>query len=173
MKIEYLSKKEIDEMLAKASESSQRDYLLLKTLVLSGMRASEVVGSSELPGLRLQDINAQEGTIIVAGKGSKYRNVDVPRELCRQLQMYSKANNIKKRDRIFDITRQRAWQISKEIAGVRTHALRHTYAILLLRKTRNIRYLQKQLGHDSLNTTQIYLQFMSFDEEKKMVESLI
>ena len=52
------------------------------------------------------------------------------------------------------------------------HAFRHSYAIRLLKETKNIRYVQKQLGHSSLTTTQIYLQFTDFSLEKSKLEDL-
>jgi integrase len=170
LKIEYLNKKQIDEAIAKAANYRYKDYLRIKTLAQTGLRASELVGSEKLPGLKLQDINVLEGTIIVNGKGNKYRTVDSPKELCQQLKMYCEVNNIKKNARIFPITREALWYCTKKIAGVNPHVFRHSYTIYLLRQTKNVRYVQKQLGHSSLSTTQHYLKYMEFDEEKNAID---
>jgi len=89
-----------------------------------------------------------------------------------QITNYAKTKNIRKNQLLFHLTIRRLQQICNETANINAHAFRHSYAIQLLKKTKNIRYVQKQLGHSSLATTQIYLQFMEFKEEKNKLGEL-
>ncbi len=48
---------------------------------------------------------------------------------------------------------------------IHPHCLRHSIATIWLKEGKNIRGIQKQLGHKNLNTTQIYMDY--FDDERK------
>jgi integrase/recombinase XerD len=52
--------------------------------------------------------------------------------------------------------------------GVHPHMLRHTYATELYRATKDIRLVQKALGHASLSTTMIYTHIVDDDMETAM-----
>ena len=165
-KMKYLNAEQIKQAVIKAAEEKDTYYMIIKVLSEAGLRVSELIN------LTPQNINFIEGYFHIKGKGGHIRNVDISRELCMQLQMYIKNKKIKPRDKIFDISRQRVQQITSHVAGINPHGLRHSYAIALLRTTGNIRYLQKQLGHRSLSTTQVYLQFVEYDKEKEKLISL-
>lgn len=171
-RMKYLTISQIKEALKKAAQKGrknnrQRNYLILKTLAETGLRVSELIN------LKPYNINFEECVLYVIGKGSKSRIVDFPSELSLLLQMYVKTNNIKNKENIFPLTRDGIQRITKKYAGINVHAFRHSYAINLLRKTKNIRYVQKQLGHSSLQTTESYLQFLEYEEEKKQLENLM
>ena len=53
-------------------------------------------------------------------------------------------------------------------SGKSVHALRHSYAVHLYRRSRDLRAIQKQLGHASIQTTQIYT-----DVSKEDIQSRI
>jgi len=162
----YITDKQIRDAISESAKSNETAYYVLTTLAKSGVRASELIN------IRVQDLIIEESQLIVRGKGNKIRNIDVPSSLLLLLINYAHRKKLKPSDRIFKMTRQRVYQITKEFASINPHAFRHAYAIKLLRKTKNIRYVQKQLGHSSLTTTQIYLQFLEYKEEKKIVEEL-
>ena len=46
------------------------------------------------------------------------------------------------------------------------HALRHHYATMAYRRTKNMLSVEQQLGHKKPETTLIYTQFVSFEEEE-------
>ena len=159
--MKYLSTEQLRESLEKAATINEKYYSVLLTLAKTGCRASELVSITP------NDINKDEKQIIVRGKGNKIRNVDVPADLLIQLALYIKNKKIKANKPIFDLSIQRITQITKRFTTLSAHAFRHTYAIHLLRTTKNIRYVQTQLGHSSLATTQIYLRFMDYKKEKQ------
>ena len=88
------------------------------------------------------------------------------------LELFIKQKRIGKNKPIFPFSRQRVGQITREVASINPHAFRHSYAIHLLRVSKNVRYVQKQLGHSSLKTTEIYLQFMEFNHEQRQLDEL-
>lgn len=170
--MKYLTISQVKEALKKTARNGRksnrhRNYLILKTLAETGLRVSELIN------LKPYNINFEESIFYITGKGSRTRIVDIPSELGHLLEMYVKSNNIKSKSNIFPLTRDGILKITKKYADINVHAFRHTYAINLLRKTKNIRFLQKQLGHTSLKTTEIYLQFLEYEEEKKQLENLM
>ncbi len=86
--------------------------------------------------------------------------------------MYVKKNKIKKNKPIFSLSTRQIRNITQRFADTNPHSFRHSYAIQLLRKTMNVRYVQVQLGHSTLATTQIYLRFMDFNQEKEKLGEL-
>lgn len=164
--MKYLNEAQISSILDDASNLSTRDYLVFITLLKTGLRASELIS------LRVHDINLVDNSMHVMGKGRKIRTIKIPPALSQLLNIYIKQNNIKRKDKLFPFDRSTIYRITEKIASINPHGLRHTYAIHLLRKTGNIRYVQKQLGHSKLTSTEIYLQFIEFDQEDQKLASL-
>ncbi len=162
----YLSKNEVRSAIEKAAKSNERNYLIINTLARTGIRVSELITITD------NDILESSNQIIIRGKGDKIRNIDVNPELILWLKMYVKKNKIKKNKPIFPLSTRQVRNITQRFANTNPHSFRHGYAIQLLRKTMNIRYVQVQLGHSTLATTQIYLRFMDFDREKEKLGEL-
>lgn len=165
MTIKYLSVEKIKEALSK-TYYERKPYLILGLLAHTGIRVSELLSITP------NDLDIDSALLTVRGKGDKIRNIDIPPNFARELNHHIAWCKMKKNERVFKITRQRVYQICKEIAGVNPHMFRHSYAIHLLRKTKNIRYVQVQLGHSTIVSTQVYLRYMDFEEEKKKLDSL-
>lgn len=164
--LKYLSKRQINDAIQHAATINDRYYTIIITLAKTGCRVSELVAITP------NDLLFEEKQIIIRGKGNKIRNIDITADLLMQLQLFIKNRKIKKKDRIIALTIQRITQITKRFANTNAHSFRHSYAIHLLRATKNIRYVQKQLGHTTLATTQIYLQFMEYSQEKAKLGEL-
>ncbi len=164
--MKILSNKEINAIIGKAIGKSDRTFMVINTLIKTGVRVSELIAITP------QDILFDEKQIIIRGKGNKIRNVDVPADLLFAYRLYLKKTSIRINKRIFPVTRDAIYKITKKIAGINPHTFRHSYAVELLRKTRNVRYVQVQLGHSSLSTTQVYLRYMDFSEDKKKLGDL-
>lgn len=140
-------------------------YVATELLFATGMRVSE------LAGLRDADIDVDEGTITIVGKGNRERRVFVPDELKSLLRDYrtardrapTSANTFLVNSRGDAASPQmirRLVRIHGERSAVRDrvtpHMFRHSVATYLLEEGVDIRYVQRLLGHRSISTTEIY-----------------
>ena len=161
-----LSREEVDKMIG--ATANRRDNLILQTLFFSGARVSE------LTGLRWQDVQPNDvtgGQLALFGKGSQNRTVGITRELYDALMAYRASTSAHAKDRVFTsqkdkggMSRQQVFRVIKAAAkrsGVNwnasPHWLRHTFATEGLKNGAPLPLLQRDLGHASLETTQIYL----------------
>jgi integrase len=143
-----------------------KQFLIIKTLANTGLRVSELVR------MKTTDLLIPTAQIYVpAGKG-KARSVDVDPDLLRDLTLYIRINKIRKRTRVFPLSRQQIGNITRKRTGLNPHAFRHSYAHALFEKTQNAKYVRNQLGHSDLKITEIYLEGMSFNREKAMLKDL-
>lgn len=169
---EVLTVGEIDAMISaidpEKAEAS-RDRAMMEVLYGCGLRVSELVG------LELSKIYADEGYLVVRGKGSKERMVPMSEVAVSAIEDYLEDRSLldvkpgcgnllflNRRGR--KLTRERIFQIVKglaEAAGIRKnispHTLRHSFATHLLEGGANLRAIQQMLGHESIATTQIYI----------------
>lgn len=150
------------------SDLSIRNHLIIDFLYATGLRVSELVS------IKVADLNFSDYSLKVMGKGSKERIV------------YFKACNLKLLDTYLNSTRNsilnnipseylfiskkgtplttrsvedivKSFFIKRNIKNkVTPHTMRHTYATDLLNNGADIRSVGELLGHESLNTTQIY-----------------
>ena len=157
----------------------ERDWAILHVALDAGLRASEICA------LRVGDVllDPDRTSLIVRdGKGHKKRGVRVGKALREHLAEFItwKAQNgesTSNKAPLFvsmrggPLTRSAVFRIFKANAravGIperfSIHSCRHTYASLLYRASNyNIRLVQKQLGHRSIQTTQIYADVLSED----------
>lgn len=138
----------------------------IEVLLCTGMRVGE------LAAVQLADIDAQDGVIIVNGKGNRQRRVFLPNLWVLTLvrtyleQRKPQAGN---KDALLINSRggaatpaflRRLVRSAGETATLnrRTtpHMLRHTAATRLLEAGVDIRFVQRLLGHQSISTTEIY-----------------
>lgn len=169
---EVLSVEEIDAMIAAidlTSAEGQRNRAIVETLYSCGLRVSELVN------LEIGRVFAEEGYIIVTGKGCKERLVPISESALREIAVYMEERAeidlkpgeeemlfVSRRGR--RLTRVMIFYIIKklaELAGIRKeispHTLRHSFATHLLEGGANLRAIQQMLGHESIVTTEIYL----------------
>lgn len=168
-----LSVEEIDSMIAAIDMSKaegQRNRAIVETLYGCGLRVSELVD------LKMSQVYAQEGFVVVIGKGDKQRIVPISpvalEEIARYIEEYRSFLTVKRgnEDVLFlnrrgsKLTRVMIFYIIKglcEAAGIRKdispHTLRHSFATHLLEGGANLRAIQQMLGHESITTTEIYV----------------
>lgn len=141
---------------------SIRAVTILFTLFYTGARVSEMLQ------IKVKDID--KDSIIINGKGNKFRELLIPKKLKQQWQVYSKVR-INKSDYLFTgtrgpITRQTVHNIIKTYTGkargidksvAHAHSFRHLYAQSLSKLGVNQVIIAQLLGH-SLNVTGTYIQ---------------
>lgn len=148
-----------------------RDRAMLELFYSSGLRLSE------LTSLNVADIDAQQGSVRVTGKGRKTRDLPVGRLACEALQQWLKVRHqmsqldtnpthmqalfiSQQGKRIHPRTvQQRLKQHSIQQgmhSAINPHMLRHSFASHLLESSSDLRAVQELLGHANISTTQVY-----------------
>ena len=143
-----------------------RDIAVIELLFSTGVRISE------LCSLKANDINLLDGTILIYGKGSKERCMQIGnRTVLSILSEYKQEyfTEIQSCNHFFvnqngrplsDQTVRRMINKYASLAAIELHItphmFRHTFATSLLEADVDIRYIQEMLGHSSINITEIY-----------------
>ncbi len=157
-----------------------RDWAILHVALDTGLRVSEICS------LRIRDCMLDHGNaslIVRHGKGNRKRGVKIGSALRQHLLEFlawkeKNGESTAGRAPLFvssrtggPLTRSAVYRIFKAVAEeiglpkrFSIHSCRHTYASLLYRASDyNIRLVQKQLGHRSIQTTQIYADVLNED----------
>ncbi len=163
-----------------ASKTTVRDFAIITLFLNTGMRLSELVG------LNLESFDSELTTVKVVGKGNKERIIYLNRSardaLVAHLRQRLDPKYVRtginalflsrREQRISEKTVQ--WIVYKylDMAGLGSkklsvHKLRHTAATLMYQSGKvDIRVLKDILGHEQLNTTQIYTHLVSRNLEE-------
>ena len=162
----YLSLDESIQLLdAVDGKNQERDYCILTLFLNCGLRISELVG------LNLNDI--QDDALRVLGKGNKVRIISLNDACQDAIAKYlavrrpitgrdanalflSSQNERISRSTVHAMVKKRLGQAGIDPAEYSSHKLRHTAATLMLQNGVDVRAVQEVLGHDHLNTTEIY-----------------
>ncbi len=171
------------------SASRMRDYCIITLFLNCGMRVSE------LTGIMLSDLDTELRSLRITGKGNKQRIVYL-NDACRmalgdylsiRLQETTE-NKIKNTGALFLSGKGRnnpisvktvQWMVNKYLdmaglgnRGYSVHKLRHTAATLMYQTGKvDVRTLKDILGHEQLNTTQIYTHVSNQSMEQAMSEN--
>ncbi len=156
-----ISKSQMEQIFEDLKKSKQTNaglyILILKLIYLSGLRISEALN------LKWSDINHQDNSIYVYGKGSKERKVFIINDYLAQLKNLEKNNQY-----IFTINKKKisTRSVNKFLQNcydnsliknkLSSHIFRHSFATTMLENNADIRHIQKLLGHSSISTTEIY-----------------
>ena len=153
--------------------TSQRNKTMIQLLLNTGLRLSEMTN------LKWNDIDLMTGQAkVVEGKGLKDRILWLDEETLtmlgkwkqRQFKEWGRSDLVFTTRTLHSLDGKAVRSMIKtysDKAGIKkhitTHSLRHTFASDLLRDTKNIRIVQKALGHADISSTQIYTHIV--DEE--------
>jgi len=171
----FLNEDQVDTLLATAAADSSiygiRNKVMIFLLYGTGMRISELVS------LNKQQIRWDVKNILVNGKGGKDRTIPLPESIAPMLhdyitQIHPKITKKTTTDWLFPISykkeyqpmsRQSFWSLLKKMAiksgspsWISPHIIRHSFATHLLARGVNLRALQLLLGHESIDTVQVY-----------------
>jgi len=145
-----------------------RDHAILELFYSSGLRLSELVD------ININNINFDDGTITVTGKGNKERIIPVGTFAFKAIKKWLKSrktiNNLTPKNQILFLSksgqkltpraiqyRLKFWAIKQGIPeNIHPHLLRHSFASHLLQSSQDLRAVQELLGHANISTTQIY-----------------
>lgn len=143
-----------------------RDIAVMELLFATGVRISE------LCSLKPSDIDLQNRTILIYGKGARERILQIGNpEVISALTTYQETFQTdidacnyffvnRLRHKLSDQSVRFMINHYADLAGISQHItphmFRHSFATLLLEQDVDIRYIQRMLGHSSISTTEIY-----------------
>ena len=164
------------------SKTVLRDYAIIALFLNTGMRLAELVG------LNLESFDSELTKVLVVGKGNKeriiYLNDAARAALVDYIKIRLDPKYIKTSDKAFFLSGRQTrisaktvqWIVYKYLQlaglgakGLSVHKLRHTAATLMYQTGRvDIRVLKEILGHEQLNTTQIYTHVVDRNMQEAM-----
>ena len=164
--VKYLKHNQVLRLLD--SIEDLRDKLIVRTIYATGVRVSE------LCNMNIEDIDFDEHTIRIRGKGDKIRTVFVDDDTLTDILKLI-GNRIV--GPVFvgqqgkNISSRAIQHIFKNYApsGITPHKIRHSYASELYKRSKNLRVVQENLGHTSIKTTEIYLH-TDIDERRQVYQ---
>jgi len=171
----FIEYNELEEMIQSSLEgkNKERNNLIIELLYATGVRVSELVN------IKLNDIDFNDQSIRVMGKGSKERIVYFGEYALNALEEY--INNERKKTlkninsewllpnkngehlstRTIELIVDKIMKNVSVKSKVSPHTLRHTFATHLLNSGCDIRVVQELLGHENLITTEVYTHITS------------
>lgn len=156
-----------------------RDRIILEILYDTAIRRAE------LKNMLINDMDLESGYIRINGKGNKDRVVPISRHVCQLVSNYISMirpnilGSAKDTGHLIlnrwgrKMAGKGIWEVIKKHSNkakikhsITTHTLRHTCATHMLNKGAPIRHLQEMLGHESLESTQVYTHVTISDLKK-------
>lgn len=147
---------------------NERDRLIVRLIYATGVRVSELCSIS------IEDIDFEDHTIRVRGKGDKIRTVFIDDETLEEVGRFignKIAGPLFPGQQGKHLSPRTVQHIFRQYAppGITPHKIRHSYASELYRRSKNLRVVQENLGHSSIKTTEIYLH-TDIDERKRVYQ---
>jgi len=145
-----------------------RDHAVMELFYSSGLRLSELVN------IKLQEINTDDNTATITGKGDKTRVVPIGEYAMKALNNWlierGKIKNISSENKFVFLSKKglplgtrsiqyrlKYWAKKQGIPeNIHPHLLRHSFASHILQSSQDLRAVQELLGHANISTTQIY-----------------
>jgi len=175
----YLHEDDIELLLQTSHQEKtavgERNRIMLYVLYSSGMRISELIQ------MKVEEVNFLEGALTITGKGGKQRIIPLPEAVMHLLKQYLETTHPRLTTKkgtshtcsilfptfyngaLRAVTRQSFWLYLTDLAHkaglshpLSPHQLRHSLATHLLKRGVHLRSLQMLLGHENLQTVQVY-----------------
>lgn len=164
----YLDENELARVKLRAEKLSVRDRALVLFLLSSGCRRSEAAG------INVEDLDLENRTVRVKGKGGQNREVHFSEECALLLKEYLDNHHPRGEPALFvnqygtRLSTVGIYRVTSKL-GKKTglprklgpHCLRHTFATYLLARGAELEFIGHELGHRDLNTTRVYARVLS------------
>lgn len=151
----------LEAFLKSRIETDTRNAVVLLTALHSGARPSELLA------IQWNDVNLETGEMFIRTlKGGRPRPVVVPRFVRDGLALLKAISP----DKPFCISYSRlteVWHEYRPSPLKPLKCLRHSFAMRAYSRTKDVRFVQKALGHRSINNTMIYLEYEYTAQEFK------
>ena len=161
--------------LLNAAAGQPRDYAILQLFLQTGIRVAELVS------LALADIDLDQGTMLINGKGNKQRTIYLEKKATQALRSYLAVRRQSSDQQVFLNYQGAGLSVRgvmdivekyRQLAGISKkfscHSLRHTCATYKAAKGYTPRDLQDLLGHEKPETSFIYVHLAR--DAKKLME---
>jgi integrase len=146
-------------ILVQFQDADPRNCLIIWLALRTGARAQEILN------IQKNDLNLYDQSVFIRGiKNSNDREIPINSDLFTRLYQFSEAQPT---GRLFKITYDRLYQVWAHFRPVpkKFHSLRHTFAIELYQKTKDLRLVQVALGHRNITNTMIYADYIYSQQE--------
>ena len=154
---------ELRRVLKLFEDKESRDTSLIELALSTGARANEILA------IKGSDLEPETQTVFIKGlKGSNDREIPIKSRLFSRLALLSTGPD----KPLFKISYPRLIQIwlSYRPCSKKFHSLRHTFALNLYKKTKDIRLVQVALGHRSIQNTMVYADYVyTTNELRKLI----
>lgn len=158
----HLTSEELEQLIEVLQPDASRNAIYIQLLLETGVRSTEALN------LRKADVYHSSKSIFITGlKGSNSRQLPLSAALFTKLVNYMSQLET---DQLFPFsyeTARRIWCYYRPVKKSMRSA-RHAFAIDLYKDTKDIRLVQKGLGHVSISSTQVYADYVyTADEFRK------
>jgi type 1 fimbriae regulatory protein FimB len=168
---QHLTPSELHSLLAEAQKHSTRNWLMLLTMYLHGLRVSELLG--------LTRESIQGETLIVQRLKNGYLNVQ-PLHASEAAQLHKLVLATAPGKQLFSLCRQQVYRIMRNYAEMiglppqkcHPHCLRHSIAMHTVNKV-GVHNVRQWLGHRSLGSTGHYLRASDNDAAEKVFAAIV
>lgn len=162
----YLSNQEFEYINARVIHNVTRDALIIRLALATGGRAQELLN------LTHRDLDKVNNSVFIRGlKNSLDRDIPVDKALFDALMTHS---SLIKTERLFAIGYDRLddiWKLWTPNKDKTFHSLRHTFAIHLYKRTKDLMLVKAALGHVSISNTVVYMEHIMSTEVLKGILS--
>lgn len=153
-KKKFLSNEEKEAIFKTLEAAPLREWLLIRLAIHTGARAQEILN------IRPEDLDLDEiGVQIYGLKGSRDRFLPLPSVVMEKLAEYCR--DMPHNEPIFNMTYRWFLMLWYQYAppGKGIHSARHSFAIELYRRTKDLMLVKSALGHININNTTIYADY--------------
>ena len=178
--VSVLTDFQVDQFLFYLEKESQRNKCIGYLLLYTGVRVSELVH------IQISDIDRLTAQLTVRGKGGKYRQIPLRKDVLEVIDEYLRGERgtkfpespfllVSQREERLHRDTVRRWldQVGKELnVHIHPHMMRHTFCTRLLKNGVDITTVSKLAGHANLNTTIKHYINISKEEKQAAVDRL-